>query len=43
MMKRFCPAVASDERVVMLTSICATARGYELMTLKMLRDQYEKK
>lgn len=42
-MKRFCPAVANDERVIMLTNICATARGYELMTLKMLRDQYEKR
>lgn len=40
-MKRFCPAVANYERVIMLTNICATARGYELMTLKMLREQYE--
>ena len=23
--------------------ICATARGYELMTLKMLREQYEQR
>ena len=42
-MKRFCPAVANDERVIMLTNICATARGYELMTLKMLREQYEQR
>ena len=42
-MKRFCPAVANDERVIMLTNICATARGYELMTLKMLGEQYEQR
>ena len=42
-MKRFCPAVANDERVIMQTNIYATARGYELMTLKMLREQYEQR
>lgn len=41
-MKKFCPAVANDDKVFLMTNICATAKGYELMAEKMLRDQYEK-
>lgn len=42
LMKKFCPAVANDDKVFLMTNICAAAKGYELMSEKMLRDQYEK-